>query len=194
MTDTSRESAEALATQMVYRANFCDASHEQQASLLLQGAGIIATLLDERDEWWSDHPFTKRLAKERDDLRAKLEETQALLEGRFSDVRLVEFRDGAFVFRGEMMACLIEGLAQMLSGPKAPNFVTMNGHHPEFGAISITVQRTSGLTPSDKIAAVEAENARLKEALRVNGLRLGASHEDIDRVIAECAEKTEGEK
>ncbi len=43
-----------------------------------------------------------------------------------------------------------------------------------------------------RIEALEAENARLRAALRVNALRWGYSHEDVDEIIARAALKQEG--
>lgn len=107
------------------------------------------------------------LTSELVELRAERDRLNALLEGRFTDLRLARFENGELDLRSGLVPVLTEHLAQMLQGdPDAPraepaNYIEMTVQHREMGRLTLTLQRASGKTPhqlrreaEDRLAAL----------------------------------------
>lgn len=113
-----------------------------------------------------DLTVEEQLAAERDktrQLEAECQRLAALAEGRFKDIRLLEAgpRDGSgfgFDYTGGPISYIAEYLAQMLGyrDGEPSNYAEIEVSHTEFGTLTLTLQRRSGLTPHQKAqAAVE---------------------------------------
>jgi len=102
--------------------------------------------------------FSKRVRE----LEGALAHCQALLEGRYKDVKLVRmhFEDGKFD-----VSCLHEGFAGLiaqwgyntLKACDAENYVEIGVIHPTEGGLRITVQKERGESPGSKAARLERE-------------------------------------
>lgn len=106
-------------------------------------------------------------------IRARNDELSTMMEGRFSDLRLVRFENGEVTFEGPMIPMIAEGMAQMLKPtPDAPaaNYTETRMVHNTLGELVMTIQRVSGQTPhvlrkaADRRAQVaEARLAAVRE-------------------------------
>lgn len=101
------------------------------------------------------------------DLAAEVARLQALLEGRFKDVRLVEMVAGELVLKGTLFEYIAEFMAQMLTIGKdagqAANYTETILNHPELGRLTLTLQRQSGATPHALRRAAEMERDAARE-------------------------------
>jgi hypothetical protein len=95
----------------------------------------------------------------------------ALLEKRYKDVRLVEFRNGQMVLSGSIIEHMAEFMAQMLEGPEGPenntpaNYTETRLTHHRMGELVLTMQRVSGKTPHELRREAEAERDAAIQAL-----------------------------
>lgn len=92
----------------------------------------------------------------------------ALLEGRFSDLDLVGFENGALTLKGPLIPLLAEAMAQMLRpvGRSEPaNYTETSVTHEELGPLTLTLQRKTGATPHELRLAAEtrADQAERRE-------------------------------
>jgi hypothetical protein len=92
----------------------------------------------------------------------------ATLEGRFSDIRLAGFENGAFTFQSPIIPLIAEAMAQTLrpdpdSDPA--NYAETAITHSELGELTLTLQRKSGKTPHQlrKEAETRADQAERRE-------------------------------
>lgn len=98
----------------------------------------------------------------------------AMLEERFSDMRLAGFENGAFTFQSPIIPLIAEAMAQTLrpdpeSGPA--NYTETAITHNELGELTMTLQRKSGKTPHQlrKEAETRAEQAERRERALLEG-------------------------
>lgn len=131
---------------------------------------------------------------DRDALLAEIERLTALVEGRFKDVRLIEFSKGELVLKGTLFEHIAEFMAQMLQMGRddgtAANYTESILHHPELGRLTLTLQRQSGQTPHELRRQAEAERDQAKAEVqaacaRIEGLEMDFIRQAVD--IAETA-------
>ena len=66
---------------------------------------------------------------------------------------------------GLAMQMLAASFAGQFKANGATNYLEMSGNHPETGPFTITMQRTHGLTPAQKLSAMTKQRDVLREAL-----------------------------
>ncbi len=66
---------------------------------------------------------------------------------------------------GLAVQMLAASFAGQFKANGATNYLEMSGSHPETGPFTITMQRTHGLTPAQKLAAMAKQRDVLREAL-----------------------------
>jgi hypothetical protein len=136
----------------------------------------LAALRDALDAMRVDSPISPRDgtgttddARRAEAAEADIRRLSALLEGRFSDVRLVEFAGGELSLQGTLFEYVAEFMAQMLTAggarPNPANYTETLLEHPELGPLVLTLQRQSGETPHELRREAEAERDALIEAL-----------------------------
>jgi hypothetical protein len=140
----------------------------------------VETLKEDRDEWRGRaadrcaeaEKWFRQMGAERE--RAEIAEAEvarlaALSEGRFRDVRLVEFKDGELVLKGTLFEYIAEFMAQMLISSRdrsdPANYTETRLEHPELGPLVLTLQRGLGKTPHALRREAEAERDALVAAL-----------------------------
>jgi len=101
-------------------------------------------------------------------LRAELADQTAILEERFSDVRLAGFEDGVFTISSPIVPLMAEAMAQMLRprpGSEPANYTETAITHHELGRLTLTLQRETGKTPHELRQAAEtrADQAERRE-------------------------------
>lgn len=130
---------------------------------------------------------------------AEVKRLSALLEGRFSDVRLVEFTGGELSLQGTLFEYVAEFMAQMLTAggarPNPANYTETRLEHPELGPLVLTLQRQSGQTPHALRREAEAERDALVEALhdaivRPMGVVPASAETWYDHRLADAAVKS----
>lgn len=92
----------------------------------------------------------------------------AMLEERFSEVRLAGYENGVFTFHSPIVPLIAEAMAQALQpDPDADpaNYTETAITHNELGELTMTLQRKSGKTPHQlrKEAETRAEQAERRE-------------------------------
>jgi hypothetical protein len=104
---------------------------------------------------------------------------QALVDGRFKDeaqmiLNHAEARGGRFeiAVQAPIVMAMVEHLATTFKEMGGENYVCIEMNHDELGPMILSIQRRFGEMPAAKAARLEAENARLREAL--SGLRNNA--------------------
>jgi hypothetical protein len=102
------------------------------------------------------------------ELEGLVSDQAAMLEERFSDLRLAGFQNGVFTFKGPLIPLLAEAMAQMLrpcGGSEPANYTETAITHEELGPLTLTLQRKSGQTPHELRAAAEtrADQAERRE-------------------------------
>ena len=102
------------------------------------------------------------------ELEAVIAEQAALIEGRFSDMRLAGFENGVFTFTSPIIPLIAEAMAQALqpdpeTGPA--NYTETAVAHRELGDLTLTLQRKSGKTPHElrRAAETRADQAERRE-------------------------------
>lgn len=129
---------------------------------------------------------------ERDTLMAEIERLTALVEGRFKDVRLVEFMQGELVLKGTLFEYIAEFMAQMLQAGRqdatAANYTETILNHPELGRLTLTLQRQSGQTPHALRRQAEAERDQVQAGLQALCARLEGLEADLIRQAVDIAE------
>jgi hypothetical protein len=83
----------------------------------------------------------------------------ALIEERFSDMRLAGCENGVFTFMSPIVPLIAEAMAQTLRpDPEAPaaNYTETAITHAELGPLTLTLQRRTGATPHELRLAAEA--------------------------------------
>lgn len=66
---------------------------------------------------------------------------------------------------GVAVQLLAASFAGQFKASGATNYLELSGNHPETGPFTITMQRTNGLTPAQKLAAMTKQRDVLREAL-----------------------------
>ncbi|WP_046867135.1 hypothetical protein [Microvirga massiliensis] len=138
-----------------------DSSHDPRPNV-----GESTEALDLEGQLAAERKKSRRLEQECQRLRA-------LAEERFHDVRLLRAgpHDGGFVFdfTGSPVSYIAEYLAEVLGcRDGAPsNYAEMEVQQRELGAMTLTLQRRSGLTPHQKAEAAikQAEEAAAEAAV-----------------------------
>lgn len=102
------------------------------------------------------------------ELETVVTEQAALIEGRFSDMRLAGFEDGVFTFTSPLVPLIAEAMAQMLmpEGASEPaNYTETAVAHDRLGDLTLTLQRKSGKTPHElrREAETRADQAERRE-------------------------------
>lgn len=102
------------------------------------------------------------------ELETVVAEQAALIEGRFSDMRLAGFKDGVFTFTSPLVPLIAEAMAQMLmpEGASEPaNYTETAVTHDRLGDLTLTLQRKSGKTPHEfrQEAETRADQAERRE-------------------------------
>ncbi len=102
------------------------------------------------------------------ELEAVIASQAALIEERYSDMKLVGFEDGVFTFISPIIPLVAEAMAQTLrpdraSGPA--NYTETSITHEELGPLTLTLQRMTGATPHELRIAAEtrADQAERRE-------------------------------
>jgi hypothetical protein len=102
------------------------------------------------------------------ELERVIAEQAALIEERFSDMRLAGYENGVFTFMSPIVPLIAEAMAQTLrpepEGPAA-NYTETAITHAELGELTLTLQRRTGATPHELRLAAEtrAEQAERRE-------------------------------
>ncbi|MCW3784448.1 hypothetical protein [Defluviimonas salinarum] len=132
------------------------------------------------------------------ELEAENTRLTALLDGRFKDVALVEFRGGQLVLEGTIMAYIAEFMAQVLmmgdkDPEKAANYTESEVFHPVLGRLVLTLQLARRKTPHQFRREAEAERDRLIQALhdairRPMGVVPGSAADWYSPALADQAE------
>jgi len=102
------------------------------------------------------------------ELERVIADQAALLEERFSDMRLAGFEDGVFTFKSPIIPLIAEAMAQMLrpDGRSEPaNYTETAVTHAELGQLTLILQRQTGRTPHELrvLAETRADQAELRE-------------------------------
>lgn len=102
------------------------------------------------------------------ELERIVDDQAAMLEGRFSDMRLAGYENGVFTFQSPIIPLIAEAMAQTLRpDPDADpaNYTETEITHNELGELTMTIQRRSGKTPHQlrKEAETRAEQAERRE-------------------------------
>lgn len=66
---------------------------------------------------------------------------------------------------GMALQMVAASFAEQFKANGATNYLELSGNHPETGPFTITMQRTHGLTPAQKLAAMTKQRDVLREAL-----------------------------
>jgi len=96
-------------------------------------------------------------------LNTEIDRLKGHAESVITDLRLrsQEVKDGKFCLnvetRHELMTVLAASLANILSSAGASNYVEFTVAHPDFGPLTLTLQRQQGKTPGQVAAEVIAE-------------------------------------
>lgn len=102
------------------------------------------------------------------ELETVVAEQAALIEERFSDMRLAGFEDGVFTFTSPLVPLIAEAMAQILmpEGTSEPaNYTETAVTHDRLGDLTLTLQRKSGKTPHEfrQEAETRADQAERRE-------------------------------
>lgn len=103
-----------------------------------------------------------------EELERVVADQAAMIEERFSDMRLAGYENGAFTFTSPIVPLIAEAMAQSLRpDPEAPaaNYTETAITHAELGELTLTLQRRSGKTPHAlrREAETRAEQAERRE-------------------------------
>lgn len=109
--------------------------------------------------------------------------------------------DGSFgfTFSGVAIQIMAEAFADQFKSSGAVNYLELLFDHSEVGPLTVTMQRVEGLTPAQKLAAVEAqlEAAQKESAIRLEAIeqmRKTVAHNVERAQTAEAALSAENEK
>lgn len=123
---------------------------------------------------WREVPLLRPTPDREDQLealKAEIAHKDALLEERYSDIRLVSFEGGSFTFSSPILPLLTEFMAQMLQPDQteeAANYTETEVTHNHLGALTLTLQRVSGKTPHQLRKQAEARLSALVEVLQAH--------------------------
>lgn len=77
-----------------------------------------------------------------------------------ADARIKSFgvKDGGLDMQLEGGACqaLVEAFGDQFKKEGGVNYIEMSFNHPEIGMMTVTVQKTQGMTPAEKVARMKA--------------------------------------
>lgn len=104
-------------------------------------------------------------------------DTEAIEAGTFADFigkqvyqhEIENANSGEFRLSDVSLQLMAAGFAGKMKANRAENYMEFGLFHPETGHITLTVQRTEGLTPAQKLAAMTKQRDVLLEAL--NGVQ-----------------------
>ena len=110
----------------------------------------------------------KPLREELAGLKGELEADMRLMAMEWSPEKGLELQAAH-----PIVQVLANECANLLDEANAPNFITMSFRHKNTGKIyTLDARRTDGETPAEQIQRLKSENARLKEELEVERLRV----------------------